>query len=308
MKISRGAKDLKIGRSVLTVGVFDGMHIGHIKIIDKVVRYARRNGMKSVVVTFDPHPAKVLCHGTAGVPSLISLQHRASLIAGRGVDHLVILNFTKVFSGLLPEEFVKNILVDRLGTKAIFVGDNFYFGHGASANIKALRDISDKFDFDVHVVRCVKIGGIVASSSIIRKLIRRGDIRKAAKFLGRPVSILGTVVRGANLASRLGYPTANVNPHHEVVPPSGVYAVKVCFGGRSFRGVLNIGTRPTFYAPRDREPAIEVHIFDFNRKIYGKDIELLFVKKIRDEFRFRERNELISKIKTDIRTARAILR
>lgn len=293
--------------SVVTIGVFDGMHIGHQLIIGKVASRAKELNLKSVVITFDPHPLKVL-HPKSGVPSLISLDHRIRLIGELGVDILVILKFTKSIANLAPEQFVKNIMIDKIGIKEIYVGDNFYFGKGATAGIEVMRNLAGDFNFKINIIKPIKIDGDIVSSSLIRKLIIKGDIVRALKFLARPVSILGTVVSGSRLARRLGYPTANINPHHEVIPPSGVYAVLVSFKNKLLKGVLNIGTRPTFYGPRDREPAIEVHIFNFDKRIYGKDLEILFIKKLRDEKRFKNIDDLVSRIRLDEKRARSILK
>ena len=162
--------------------------------------------------------------------------------------------------------------------------------------------------FRVNIAKSIKVGRGIVSSSLVRKLITSGEIKKASRLLNRRVSVLGTVVEGVGLARELGYPTANLNPHHEVIPPSGVYAVFVKFHGRLYKGVLNIGLRPTFYAPRDREPAIEVHIFDFKSNIYGHNLEVSFVKKIRDEIAFEDRHGLVKQIKDDERKTRNILK
>lgn len=309
MKIVYGLKNLEnpVKDSVLTVGVFDGVHLGHKKIINKVVARARALKMRSIVVTFDPHPLKAL-GSTPKIPSLISLAHRLRLIGQLGVDLLVVIHFTRPVSRMSPKKFVKNILVERLSLKEIYVGENFYFGKGGGAGVEVLKDLAREFGFRVGVVRPVKIKGSVVSSSLIRESIIEGRLNEASKFLGRPASILGTVVSGSRLARALGYPTANINPHHEAIPPAGVYAVRVRFGRRFLKGVLNIGVRPTFYSPRDREPTIEVHIFDFYKKIYGMDLEIIFVSKLRDEIKFKDRYSLIHQIMRDEAAARKILR
>ena len=305
MKIIRNLRDSISKGSVITIGVFDGVHLGHKDIINKTVRRAKALGLDSVALTFDPHPARALRH--AGVPSLISLDHRINLIESLGVDVVVILKFTKHISSMTAEEFVKNILVDKLNTKEVHVGEDFRFGKDAKSGVKTLWKLAEKYGFRLQEAKSVKINGRIVSSSLIRRFVARGDINTAAHFLGRPVAVFGTVVSGANLARELGYPTANLNPHHEVIPPAGVYAVLVKYAGRIFKGVLNIGVRPTFYSPRDEEPAIEVHIFDFDKKIYGKNLEVLFIKKIRNEVKFKNRESLVSQIQKDEKTARSIL-
>lgn len=309
MKIINGLKALKkpIDGSVLTIGVFDGVHLGHRKIIKKVVEDAKKRKTKSVVLTFDPHPAKIL-HPKERVPSLISLNHRVKLIEELGVDILVILGFSQAMASIMPEDFIKEILLGKFGVREICVGDNFYFGKGGDAGIGELKRLGRSFGFKVNVIRSIRVGRNTVSSSLIRKLIISGELRKASKFLGRTVSVLGTVIGGARLARELGYPTANLNPHHEVIPPSGVYAVFVNFRDKSYKGVLNIGLRPTFYAPRDQESAIEVHIFDFKEKIYGYDLEVFFIKKLRDELIFDDKDELVEQIKKDEKAARNTLK
>ncbi len=304
MRIIRGLRNLKhpIRRSVVTIGMFDGVHIGHRKIIDNVVACAENKKLESVIVTFDPHPSRVVSP-SENVPSLISLEHRLDIFKRLGVDTAVVINFAKPFARMSPQNFVKKILIDRLGARHIYTGENFYFGSSASAGSGDLDRIASPYGAKVVSVPQAEVSGEAVSSSLIRKYIASGELNKAERLLGRPVSILGTVVRGARFARVLGYPTANINPHHEVIPPAGVYAIKVQIGPAMRNGVLNIGKRPTFYAPRDREPGIEAHIFDFKGRIYGKEIEVYFVRKIRDERRFEDAEALVRQIKRDIKSA-----
>jgi riboflavin kinase/FMN adenylyltransferase len=309
MKVIYGIHDLSIApkSSVVTIGVFDGVHAGHARVIGKAVARARSAGLKSVVITFDPHPEKTLGR-RSGAPSLISLDHRIKLIKAMSADYIVVLHFSKALAGLSAISFAKEVLLEKAGAREAYVGENFYFGKGAKAGPYELKKLGAALGIKVIVVPTLKIGGYRASSSLIRTLISSGRLDTAAKFLGRPVSALGTVTAGANLARELGYPTANLNPHHEVIPPSGVYAVLVKYAGRTLKGVLNIGLRPTFYAPRDREPAIEVHIFNFHKTIYGRDLEVFFIKKIRDEKKFSGKELLIERIKQDEKKALSILK
>lgn len=307
MKVITSLKDfVSPGETVVTVGVFDGVHVGHKAVISKVVSKAGTLGLASAVITFDPHPAKVL-RKKAFAPSLISLKHRERLISELNIDLLVIIRFTRAVSDMSPADFVKKVLVDKLKAREIYVGENFYFGKGANAGAPELVKSCEAFDLKAGIVRSVRIAGHVVSSSLIRKTITAGRLAEAKKYLGRPVSILGTVVSGSKFARLLGYPTANINPHHEVMPPFGVYAVMVNFRGTLYKGILNIGTKPTFFSPRDKEPNIEVHIFGFNERIYGKDLEILFVRKIRDERRFAGPEELARQITRDALIAQKIL-
>lgn len=309
MTVIKGLRRLRrpVEASVVTVGVFDGVHLGHRKVIAGTVERAKALGVRSVVLTFDPHPAMILHPGT-WVPSLMSLDHRIRLIGELGVDIIIVANFSKSFASITAEKFVKDVLVSKLGAREVCASKGFFFGKGAEASLELLKKLGARYGFKVDVVKAARVGSGIVSSSRIRKAITAGDIALAARLLGRPVSVLGTVVKGISLASSLGYPTANINPHHEVVPPSGVYAVKVLFRGKMLKGVLNIGMRPTFFAPRDCEPNIEVHIFNFRRHIYGEDLEVLFIKKIRDEVRFENRQELVREIRRDVDIAKSVLR
>ncbi|MDO8536501.1 MAG: bifunctional riboflavin kinase/FAD synthetase [Candidatus Omnitrophota bacterium] len=293
--------------SIVTIGVFDGVHIGHRAVIKKIVDRAKAVDAVSVVVTFDPHPIKVLGQGRL-VPSLMSLKHRVNTIKGMGVGRVIVMKFDKRLSVMKPDSFIKNVIRKKLNGREIFVGEDFCFGKGAGADINALKRIADKYGLKVHAVKAVRINKKVISSSEIRSLIVSGKIKEASKLLGRPFSILGTVVPGAKLARALGYPTANINPHHEAMPPSGVYAVRVRFNKKTFRGVMNIGVRPTFYDyGKDIEPSIEVHIFGFHGNIYGKDLEIVFVDRMRAEKKFNTIDSLIEQVKKDEKVALRLL-
>lgn len=323
MKVVYGISKIErpLKRAVVTVGIFDGVHIGHQFILKKTIARAKRIGGTSVVVTFNPHPLKVL-RPQASPALLTSLNHRIGLIACLGADVCLVMNFTKRFCCLSPGNFIKNILVKKLRTREIFVGDNFHFGYGEKGSIKLLQDMSEKFAFKVNCVNPVrnydiasskedisngvnilKNRGSVISSTQIRLLIERGKIKQAAHLLDRPVSILGTVIKGSARGRWMGYPTANIDPHQEAIPPRGVYAVRIKLGKRNLSGLLNIGTRPTFSLPANR-PSIEVHIFDFKEDIYGRDLEISFVKKLRCERRFLTKEQLAKQIERDCRQAK----
>jgi riboflavin kinase/FMN adenylyltransferase len=309
MKIFKGLKAVRgLKGTVVTIGVFDGVHIGHRAIIRKTVSRARTLGLKSAVLTFDPHPLKVL-RRKAGVPAISSLDHRIRLISALGTDALVIAAFTRSFGRLSPEAFGRNILARRLGAKEVYVADNFYFGAGAGADAEGLKAIGERYGFRVTVLPTVKSARRAISSSRIRSLITSGRFAQASKLLGRPVSILGTVVKGLGRGRFLGFRTANIAPHHEAIPPSGVYAVRVRTGKGLYKGILNIGVRPTFFCrdTRTYERTVEAHIFDFRRDIYGEDAEILFVKRLRPEKHFTDPLRLAAQIKEDAKAAHRIL-
>ena len=275
--------------SVITIGIFDGVHKGHQKILNKVLKEAWKNHLKSVVITFHPHPVKVLKPG-AKIPLLMSMDHRIRLIKKMGVDYCLVKKFTKEFSKLCPEEFIKDILVDKLNLKVLVTGENFLFGFKEKGCSKLLKKLSRIYNFKSYSIPPLKIEGEYVSSTRIRKLIEKGSLGLAKKLLGRPVTILGTVVKGKSLGRELGFPTANIDPHHESIPPAGVYSVDVAMGKKIYRGALNISLHKI----------IEVHILNFNKNIYGKDIEVIFKQKIRDEKKFKSLDALRKQIQMDI--------
>jgi riboflavin kinase/FMN adenylyltransferase len=249
-------------------------------------------------VTFNPHPRRVL-NPNSNVPSLTSLGHRLKLIKAIGVDFFLVIKFTKLFSGIKAEDFVKKILVNKLAIKNLVVGENFLFGHRQSGDLRFLKRLGERFGFQVFWVRPVRMKGAIISSTRIRNIIQKGRLEEASRMLGRPLTILGTVVKGRHIGRRLGFPTANIDPHHETIPPNGVYAVYVRTDKKPCRkAVLNIGTRPTFC--RGKEPVLELHILNFKKYIYGKDIEIIFRQKIRNERRFYCIEALRRQIQKDI--------
>jgi len=275
--------------TVVTIGIFDGVHKGHQKILKKVLDEARKNRLKSVVVTFDPHPVKILSKG-AQIPLLTSLDHRIRLIKKMGVDYCLVKKFTKEFSKLSPEEFIKDLLVDKLNLKVLVTGENFLFGAKEKGSSKLLKKLSKVYNFKFYSVPPLKIKGEYVSSTRIRRLIEKGNLALAKKLLARPVTILGTVVKGKSLGRKLGFPTANIDPHHESIPPGGVYSVDAAIEKKIYRGVLNISPHKI----------IEVHILNFNKDIYGKDIEVIFKQKIRNEKNFKSLESLKRQIALDI--------
>lgn len=281
----------------MALGVFDGVHRGHSRILKETAAKAQRLKGTSLVLTFWPHPQRQ--------ESLISLKHRLSLIEQFGIDICIAVNFNKNFADISAADFVKRILFKKLGARYIYIGRNFNFGRNAKGNFKTLKKLSKIFNFRLKVFEVVKINNRTISSSYIRTLIRKGRLNEAKKLLGRSVSIMGTVIKGSSLAKELGFPTANIDPHHEIVPPSGVYAVKVLLSNararRALNGVCNIGVKPTFKQSDERY--IEVYIFNFAQKIYGKRLELQFIKKLREEKKFTSRAALVEQIKRDIHTA-----
>lgn len=315
MRIIRGIKNLKVkGPTAVTIGIFDGVHKGHRKILKELKKYSRIMKGKSCVITFEPHPLKILTPKESP-PSLISTAHKMRLLEANGVGAALVINFTKYFSKTAPSRFAEEILKKRLNAKLLLVGEDFVLGKGRSGDVRHLKEIGVRFGFNVRSVKSLKSNGRVISSTLIRRLIMSGRLAEAKKLLGRDVAVLGTVGKGARRGREIGFPTANIDPHHEAVPPSGVYMVRAKFGGRSYNGVVNIGFCPTFHPASARgrgvhshrkyaEPVIEAHIFDFDGNIYGRDMEIIFLKKIRDEKKFGGPRELAMRIEKDMAVAR----
>jgi riboflavin kinase/FMN adenylyltransferase len=291
---------------IVTVGVFDGVHIGHRAIIAELLKWARRKHGMSIVITFEPHPEEVLY----GTPSsfLSSLKHRLLLLERMGVDVTLVVTFDTRLASMKAEEFVENILVGRIGAKGVVIGFDNRFGRDGKGDINLLKRLGKEHGFQVRGVGAVRIGGRAVSSSRLRRLITGGRLKAAERMLGRPVSILGTVVAGDRRGKGLGFPTANLDPHHEVRPPAGIYVTRALRGDRELgKGAVTfIGRRLTFgNAP---EEAIEVHILDYSGDLYGQDIEVQFLKKLRRHRRFSSPERLRKAIARDIERAEAFFR
>lgn len=308
MRIIRGIKNIKqkFTMPVVTIGIFDGVHLGHQKVIHTVVRRAKDTGGTSMVLTFDPHPWKTV-GGPFPKPLICSLEHRLELIRRLNADVYLLLDFNKEFSRLTAEDFVKRVLVDTLNIDCLIVGAGFHFGRSREGGFSLLKKLSARYGFTVQRINPVKTEGMTISSTNIRALIRQGKIKAANGLLGRNFSIYGRVKEGAGRGRTLGYPTANIEPRQEIVPAYGVYAVEVKLEGKLFPAVLNVGARPTFNPRKDVPPAVEAHIFDFCRNIYGKKLEVFFIQKIRSEKKFPSREALLARIKKDELKAKAIL-
>ena len=306
MKVLYSIKKLPyMNRPMATIGIFDGVHIGHQKLLARLAEKAHRKKKKAIVITFIPHPYRVLYPGKTP-PMLLSLSHRLKILEERGIDIALILNFNKHLSCFSTEDFVKKILVKGLNIERLFIGDNFALGRNRKGRLSLLKKLSLKYGFKLNIIKCRKVNRQPISSTLIRKLLMDGKLKKASSGLGRKVSILGTVTRGDRRGRILGFPTSNLDLHHEAVPPAGVYAVFVRLNKKLYKGILNIGFRPTFKKTQ-REKTVEAHIFDFKKNIYGKDLEIVFVKKIREERHFKHKDHLREQINKDVIKARKIL-
>lgn len=308
MKVIYGIGKVKkvFHNAVLAIGVFDGLHIGHQKLIKEAVKKAKSLGAPAIVMTFSPHPVQVL-KPDHYLPFVISLPHRLKLIERLDVVACVVVHFTKRFSQLAAQEFIKRYLIDRIHPKEIFVGNDFRFGRDRKGTLDYFKEAGCKYGFKVNTILPVRGGGKKIGSSRIRRLITNGKLCAAKSYLGRNVSIMGKVIRGDRRGSGLGFPTANIHPHNAVVPPIGVYATYVVVDNKRLKGMANIGLRPTF-KKGNSQINVEVHIFNFQKTIYGKEIIVEFIKKIRNEKVFALKEKLIAQLKRDETKSRAILK
>jgi len=315
MHVIRSFDELaRVSRGVyMAIGVFDGVHLGHQRVIGQARDDARVAGGMSVAVTFDPHPMRILQPDKAPL-SLTSTEHKLQLIERIGVDVCLVLKFDKSFSETPPEKFIAMAADKRNQLKEICVGTRFRFGRDRTGDVRLIEKLAAQHAYAVKEIKSVHTSpalsgastGEMISSTAVRQHVLRGQLDRAAAMLGRPFSTLGTVEKGDRLGRTLGFPTANLNPHNEVIPPDGIYAVRVFMGPEQFGGVVNIGVRPTF-AGRERKRQLEVHIFDFDREIYGQDLDVCFLKKLRDEQKFDSADALKAQIAADLQTARAII-
>jgi riboflavin kinase/FMN adenylyltransferase len=306
MEVLRSIPELERlrGPVFLAIGVFDGVHRGHQAVISTSADHARTANGTPVVVTFDPHPEKVLRPQAA--PHLLSAtQHKIDLIRALGVEHLLVISFDKQFAATEPEDFVEKLVAHSKPLREICVGHEWSFGKNRRGNLDLLKQLGAKMNFDVVGIPPVKINGAVVSSTAIRQAIEKGDLTRAAEILGREYTILGTVTRGDNLGKKIGFPTANLSAHSEQFPPNGVYVAEARIDGELHRGVINLGTRPTVSGGKS-ERVLEIHLFDFSRDIYGRDVEVRFLKFLRPEKKFENLDALVQQIRQDVKQAREV--
>jgi riboflavin kinase/FMN adenylyltransferase len=307
MEILHSISDLASlpGPLFLAIGVFDGVHRGHQAVISTSASHANAENGTAVVVTFDPHPMKVLRPERA--PHLLTAtQHKIALIRGLGVRHLLIIKFDQEFAATEPEDFVHHLVLNSKPLREICVGHEWSFGNNRRGNLDLLKKLGAGNGFNVVGIPPVTVNDRVVSSTAIRKAVQAGDFPKAAEMLGRDYTILGTVVGGDNLGKKIGFPTANLSAHSEQFPPDGVYFAEAALDGTIYPGVVNLGVRPTVTEKTDR--ILEIHLFDFDRDIYGKDLEVRFVRFLRPELKFENIETLVRQITIDVQQARTLVR
>jgi riboflavin kinase / FMN adenylyltransferase len=299
MKIYHGIDDFsRLDYAVVTSGTFDGVHLGHQKILSRLREIAEKNHGETVVITFWPHPRLVLHPEDETLKLLNTFEEKAAFLKEQGIQHLIRIPFTKEFSQLTSEEFIQNILVETIGTKKLVIGYDHRFGHNREGSFESLRDNGPKYGFDVEEIPQQDVDHIAVSSSKIRKAVEEGDIDTATHFLGRPYSLTGRVVIGDKLGRQLGYPTANieVETKYKLIPADGIYAATAQLEHTLYKGMLYIGHRPTIDGVKRN---IEINLFDFNREIYGESLTLHFHTLLRGDKKFDSLEELKAQLALD---------
>ena len=292
------------GRSVVTIGMYDGVHRGHQQIITTAVRRAAELGLSCVVVSFDPHPSEVVRPGSHP-PILTSPARKAELIDQLGADALCVVPFTREFSRLAPDEFVHQALVARLHVAAVVVGENFRFGHKAAGDVALLAELGRRFGFTAEGVSLLADDGLELSSTYVRACVAAGDMERAASALGRPHRIEGVVVRGDARGRQLGYPTANVeSPPHTAVPADGVYAGRLVRGGKPFTAAISVGSNPTFEGEHRR---VEAYVLDFEDDLYGEHVAVEFLHRLRPMLKLDSVEALLAEMAGDVQRTRDLL-
>jgi riboflavin kinase / FMN adenylyltransferase len=294
----------RLTNPVVTIGNYDGVHLGHREIFRRLRRSAAEVDGVSVVVTFIPHPLKVLPVGKE-LRLISTYAEKELLIEVSGIDYLVVLPFTPEFASISATEFVRDILVGRIGASKLIIGYDYAFGRNREGDVPFLQRLGKELGFAVEMLEPIRSGETVYSSSMVRRLISEGDVKGVVDFLGRHFSLAGTVVHGHHRGKGLGFPTANLVTDKELIPAHGVYAVKVKVNDRIYDGACNIGENPTF---EDRASAIEVFLFDFVGDLYEQELRVYFVERLRDEKKFADVAALQQAIENDIRRCREILR
>ena len=308
MKVHHNLQNFRAKNPVVTIGTFDGVHLGHQKVISKLKEIATGHHGESVIFTFYPHPRLITSPHETNLRLLTTLDEKTKLFERFGIDHLIIYPFNKSFSKLTYTEFVKQILVDKINTHCLVVGYDHKFGKNREGGYEYLKQCATEFDFKIERLEALAIEKENVSSTKIREALQEGNIETANHYLGYDFTLHGNVVSGKQLGRKLGFPTANIeaSDKHKIIPGYGVYAVFVNTNGNKYTGMLNIGSRPTFNKNADNR-SIEVNIFDFGEDIYKNEITLIFKRKIRDEQKFEGVEALVAQLKKDKVEAKKIL-
>ena len=308
MKVYRGLEEFeKLDNAVMTTGTFDGVHQGHRKILDRLMEVAKKSNGESVLLTFFPHPRMVL-QPESDLKLINTIDEKIELLRKEGIDHLIIQPFTKEFSRTTSLEFVRDILVNQIGTKKLVIGYDHHFGRNREGSFDHLKEFGPIYGFEVEEISVQDVDNVNVSSTKVRKALEEGEVDVAANYLGHSFFIKGEVVHGKKIGRELGYPTANLkieNPY-KLIPGNGIYAVRVRRGDDLYEGMLNIGIRPTIGV--SQTISVEVNLFDFNEEIYGERLTVHFIKRIRCEKKFDSKDALIAEMQKDKVQAQQLLK
>jgi riboflavin kinase / FMN adenylyltransferase len=301
MRLFHGTENADIARpTVLTLGVFDGLHLGHQLIMKTLVERARAAAAVPTVITFEPHPREVL-HPDSAPPLLQTFDQKIEALSVLGIEQTIIIHFNEAFSQIRAEDFLREVIVQRLHAKEVYLGRGFAFGHNREGNIDLLRNVSSRLGFIADEVPEVGLRGQRVSSSRIRELLLKGQVNLARRMLGRPYGVEGPVVHGAERGAQIGFPTANIHPHNRVIPRRGVYVTATLIEGQWRRSVTNIGTRPTFES--GSASSVETHVMHWSGDLYGDVVRVRFLYRLRDEKKFGSIDELKGQIGRDVTRA-----
>ncbi len=301
MRLFHGIDNAKIARpTVLTLGVFDGLHLGHQLIMKTIVERARATGAVPTVITFDPHP-RALLHPESAPPLLQTFDQKIEALGVLGIEQTIVIRFDQNFAQIRAEDFLRAVIADRLHAKEVYLGCGFAFGHGREGNIGLLRTVSQSLGFFADEVPELRLRGRRVSSSRIRELLQQGRVNLARRMLGRPYGVEGRVVRGAERGAKLGFPTANLHPQNRVIPRNGVYVTATLIDGQWRRSVTNIGTRPTFGSAN--ESSVETFVMNWSGDLYDDVVRVRFLHRLREEKKFSSVDELKFQIERDVARA-----
>jgi riboflavin kinase / FMN adenylyltransferase len=300
MIIHQGYENLNLINPVATLGIFDGVHRGHRALLDCLVSRAKETNGESVVITFSPHPRLVLEKNRINLSFLTTMDEKKVLLANANVDHLIIIEFNDKFSDIRACDFIKNVLLDKIGTRHLIIGYNHHFGRRGEGDFDTIKQCAGSLNFTVEQVQGFQTVEGAISSSSIRESLLRGRLEEANNLLGYSYSVAGTTIEGRKIGRLIGFPTANIKPEYEykLIPGNGVYAVEVLIEGLKYRGMMSIGSNPTVNNDMSAR-SIEVHILDFEKDIYGSRITVVFRKRLRDEIKFDNTEQLAKQMKVD---------
>jgi len=308
MKVYRGLEAFeRVNNAVVTSGTFDGVHVGHQKILARLKEVAAANQGETMVITYWPHPRFVLYPDSSDLKLLSTLDEKIAMLDGMGIDHLLIIPFDKKFAALTSNDFIQNILVNQIRTKKLVIGYDHRFGRNREGSFEFLKANATSFGFEVEEIPKQEVEEVAVSSTKIRDALAEGNIITAESYLASPYTMQGEVVKGNQLGRKLGFPTANIHipEPYKLVPANGIYAVKVKLGDRLLQGMLNIGFRPT--VTQEKKRSIEVNLFDFQEDIYGKELTIVFYERLREEKKFESLEALTRQLTLDRENAWRVL-